>query len=554
MNKIEGIKLKKLQTLAIFVLVLVNGFVFYQIMNKVYLRLDFTEGRKYSISRPTIELVQKLENKMIINYYYERRTKEVPGLSQVIQFVDDMLQEYANGSRGLIDYKLNELSFENPNDREKIDEIEKLGVRTVTLSQRDGSEARNTLGFSGVVIEYMGNTSTIQSVFTDARFEYNLNLEIIKMIGSSSKDKVGLLVATTDKTLEKDYRYLYQFMSSEYDNLEVIYDAADISEDLTTIVIVGGEALDEFQTYKIDQFVMSGGNLVVAANGVKLNFNNQFGGPQAFPSPNPVIDMLSSYGITINKDLVGDNLSYNPVSQRGQLFVDKLRYPLWVKVVRENINRENVIVDDFSSLNFFWPSSITVSEEIKDNTQVLFTTTADSWSMTDDFRVDLDSYKYPLQMGTGKFNLGVSFEGNVASHFLNKTIPEKDGADKKPFISNGRSKIVVFSNEDFLSNDFISREEELFLALNALDWLTQDGALIAIRNKGKFSRPLNKVLNQTMFNVYKNMIIGFTTYVIPLLFIIIGIIVSIMKKKRYKLIETKFCNPESRKDGESDEK
>ncbi|OHD82412.1 MAG: hypothetical protein A2355_01115 [Spirochaetes bacterium RIFOXYB1_FULL_32_8] len=84
----------------------------------------------------------------------------------------------------------------------------------------------------------------------------------------------------------------------------------------------------------------------------------------------------------------------------------------------------------------------------------------------------------------------------------------------------------------------------MLLALNAIDWLTKDGSLISIRNKGKFSRPLNKVLNKTMFNAYKNIIIGFTTYGIPVLFIIIGIFVSVIRRKKYKLIENRFSNPE----------
>ena len=193
MKKLEGIQLKKAQNTIIFVLVLLNGFLFYGLMSKLYIRLDFTEGKKYSISKPTVNLIRSLDNKLVINYYYEKRTKEVPGLAQVIQFIDDMLQEYDANSKGMIDYKLNELSFENPNDREKIDEIEKMGIQTVALSQSDGAQAKNTLGFSGIILDYKGKSVTMPTVFSDARFEYNLDVEITKLDGSKVLKKLVFL-------------------------------------------------------------------------------------------------------------------------------------------------------------------------------------------------------------------------------------------------------------------------------------------------------------------------------------------------------------------------
>ena len=166
----------------------------------------------------------------------------------------------------------------------------------------------------------------------------------------------------------------------------------------------------------------------------------------------------------------------------------------------------------------------------------------------DNFQVDLDAFKYPTQQGTGAFNLGAIYEGEFESHFKGKTIPtSEDAQDTSSFIESGKSKLVVFSNEEFLSNDFVNREDELFVVLNTLDYLMKDGSLIKIRNKSKFSRPLNKALNQAMFTTYKNFIIAFTTFFVPILFIIMGFIVSLIRKKKYKLIEEKYNAEE--KDG-----
>lgn len=555
MSKLEGIKLKKIQSLIIFGLVIVNIFLFYMIMSKAYFRIDLTEGKKYSISKPTVELLKKLDNKLVINYYYEKRCKAVPEISQVVTYINDMLQEYENNSNNMVDYKVNELSFDNPNDKQKIDELEQQGISTVAMSQNEGAESKRTLGFSGITLSYKGQSGVIGVVFNDTKFEYTVDVEINKLIEATKekgKGKIGILISSESRTIEKDYSYLYRYITKEYSNAEVIYNPSAISEDISTIVLVGGDLLTEGDLYKLDQFLVSGGKLICAVNGVKLNYNSQGGGPQATASNNKFIDLLSSYGLTINKDLVGDNVSYNPVMQSGTFGVEKSRYPLWIKIVSENINKKNPIVGDFNSVNMFWASSINIADSVKDKTTVLFSTTKNSWNMKDEFKVDLESYKYPLQEGKEQFNLAVSFEGKITSYYKDKEVPKNEGeaAALQQTINEGNTSLVVFSNEDFLSKDFINREDELLIILNALDYLTKDGTLIEIRNKGKFTRPLNKVYNATTYNAYKNIIIGFTTYILPILLIIFAVILNLSRKKKYRLLEEKYSNPEVKKGGE----
>jgi ABC-type uncharacterized transport system involved in gliding motility auxiliary subunit len=76
MNKTEAMKLKKRESSVIFLLILVNIVLFYFLMGKVYLRVDCTQGKKYSISQPTVDLLKKVDNKLVINYYYENVVKK----------------------------------------------------------------------------------------------------------------------------------------------------------------------------------------------------------------------------------------------------------------------------------------------------------------------------------------------------------------------------------------------------------------------------------------------------------------------------------------------
>lgn len=553
MNKMESTKVKKNQSWVIFLLVVVNVVLFYFLMGKLYFRVDLTEGKKYSVSKPTVELLKKLDNKLVINYYYEKRCKEVPGISQVIQYVDDMLQEYEAHGKGMVDYRKEELSFDNQNHKEKIAEIEKLGVRTVALSQNEATESKSTLGFSGIVFNYKGKNSSIGVIFNDARFEYMVDVEITKLLGNS-KERVGLLLSSGNRTLEKDFRYLYQYVTNEYPDAEVIYSLNELSEEISTVLLVGGENLSDYEVYQLDQFMMNGGKLFWLVNGVKLNFENPYG-PPATPSSNKVIDMVASYGITVNKDLVGDNLSYNPVAQRGNLFIERMRYPLWIKVVSENINKKSLIVDDFDVVNLFWASSIQVADSLKEKVEPLLKTTKQAWSMADNFKIDVDTYKYPLQEGAQQYLLGCTYAGPLVSYFKEKEIPEPpEGVEeRKGKLSEGSGKLIVIANEDFLSNDFLNRDDELLIALNGLDWLTKDGSLIKIRNKGKFTKPLNKVNNLSLFEMYKNLIITFTTILIPVFFLFLAFSINNARKKKYLMIENDFAEIPQAKGSDSGE-
>jgi len=54
-----------------------------------------------------------------------------------------------------------------------------------------------------------------------------------------------------------------------------------------------------------------------------------------------------------------------------------------------------------------------------------------------------------------------------------------------------KGRVVVVGSTDFINDRFVSRApDNLALALNAVDWLAQDDALIAIRSKDRRPPPL----------------------------------------------------------------
>jgi ABC-2 type transport system permease protein len=552
MINLKDITKKRIQSWTVYILIILNIIAFILITGKIYFRVDATEGQKYSISKSTVDLLKKIDNTLVIEYYYSDKAKEVTQIAQIIQYIDDILQEYENNSNGKINKIVRELSYEK--DQAQIDEIQNLGIQSVPLIQRGQGESKSVLGFSGIVIRYKDKTSVIPSILNDAGFEYNLDLEIKKLIGDSD-DKVGVICATMGRTYEKDFAYVKQFVEKEYKDAQVIQSGSGIPEDIGILLILGGDSLTDYDIYQIDQFLVNGGRAFVALSGINVIIQQQYG-MFGMPSGSKLIDLLGSYGLNVHKDLVGDSDSCNEVGQ------ENISYPVWPIIKSENLNKNHMITKSFEGLFVVWPSSITVSDRIKEYSEPLFHTTKGGWDQTADFKIDPNAYAYsgaPKQ--TREFNLAYAFKGPIESYFKDKPIPKNDASanDKGPKIkdasadnalkanlrTNGKTQIVLVGSEYFITNDFLQRSDELIFMLNSLNWLQKDNSLIPIRDKGKFSKPLDKARNPIEKEKRKNFVIIVTTIIIPVLFIILAVLVIQLRNIRNRRIKEEFFDGDS---------
>lgn len=313
----------------------------------------------------------------------------------------------------------------------------------------------------------------------------------------------------------------------------------NIPSTLNVLIVLGGKGISEYDAFQIDQFILRGGKVYFCINGVDVSMSQY--GMYPTPADTKLFDILASYGVTLNKDLVGDNQSYNPIRQGFSL----TRYPLWLKIKSSNFNKDNIIVSEIERLNMLWASSITVDEKAQDKVKYLFKTTNDAWSQDRNYQVDISAYKYPVQDGGKQFIMAVSYDGPIKSYYAGRDIPVNETNEKEQFTGNkvvdGTGKFIVVGCEQFLQQNFASNDEFIFF-MNGLDWLSKDGGLIEIRNKGKFSRPLDKIKNVNQYGVTKSFIIGFSTFVVPVFFIVIGVVLFLLRKMRDKKLYEKYSN------------
>src|SRR5689334_5410764 len=84
--------------LVIFSLVALNI-----VASRLFRRLDFTRERVYTLSQPSKDLAAKLPDKLTIKAFISSDLQ--PPFSQVAQYVRDLLDEYAQASKGKLKWE-----------------------------------------------------------------------------------------------------------------------------------------------------------------------------------------------------------------------------------------------------------------------------------------------------------------------------------------------------------------------------------------------------------------------------------------------------------------
>lgn len=305
------------------------------------------------------------------------------------------------------------------------------------------------------------------------------------------------------------------------------------------LIVVGPERLSDVDVFAIDQFLMRGGTVVLAASRFRPQLQNDL---SIAENETGLEDWLGHYGVTLEPSLVLDpqNTPFPvPVTRDvGGFQVREFRllpYTHFVDV-RDGLAEGDAPTAGLGQLTLTWASPIAVDEEklgaLKATT--LVESSEASWASADRTIVpDLDrfpEYGYPIPDETGRQTLGLMLEGSFGSFFAGKDNPvlaaaaeeaaadeeaadaagEDEAAEAEPPAIGGiierspqSARLVVFGSSSFLSDEAlglaagVDRADyaaPLVLMENVVDWSLEDRALLEIRSRqGRFSRSLAAV-------------------------------------------------------------
>lgn len=487
-------------------------------------RLDLTASKAFTLSETTKKLHLELPEKVRVTYFVSGNLADRhPGPAAV----EDLLREMESSSRGKIS-----LRIVDPKD--DATEAESFGVAPQQMQIVDRSEQRVALVYSGIAIEFLDRFETIPLVISADTLEYDF-VKAVRSLVSSVTPVAGFLVGDGDKTVGVDYRTLAASVQRSGYEIREVQRGSPVDPDITLLFVLGNAAMDRYDAWFVDQYLMAGGRVFFAVKGVDIN--PEYGLQAAALPEGGLLGMLSTYGIDLGRELVLDqsNLTVPFQSQnpRGGMSIQYIRYPHWIVLDPRNANLDHPMTVRLAGLDLYWPSPIRLKPVQGVAYDELAKTSSRSWLQTKDFATgpgDTTLYALERDVTSGQYLVAVAATGRFRTAFQAGDTPFREGAEPlgQGLAVSPETRLVVVSSADFLT-ELMRMSDSTFnvsFALSAADWLGSDDDLITIRSRLDADRRLNKIQDETT----RSMLV-FLTYLvnlalIPFCVILVGLLRS----------------------------
>ena len=258
--------LKKYQTVlystggivAVFVILVLANFV----LGAVKQRIDLTEGRIYTLSEGTRDVIAKLESPVKIRFYFSQSDASVPlALKAFGRRVEDLLGEFRQVSGGkIIVEKLDPEPDSDAEDSAALDGVE---------AQVTGAGDRFYLGLS---VSQLDQKFALPALTLDR--ERLLEYDLTRAIGrttTAKKPVVGVMTPLPafgrggNPMMGMPAQEPWVFISElkrDYNVKRIDPNAEWIEDDIGVLLVIHPRGISERAQYAIDQFVMRGGKLI----------------------------------------------------------------------------------------------------------------------------------------------------------------------------------------------------------------------------------------------------------------------------------------------------
>jgi len=431
------------------------------VVQRIGLRLDLSPGSAYTLARSTRQLLRGLPDLVTIKFFASGELP--PEVAFLRRDVDDLLHDYRSAGHGKVRLVVRDPS----SDTAAIADARQLGIPPVQFNVVGQSSLNVKEGWLGIAVQYAGETKTIPFVRQADDLEYRLTSDI-RALAHPARPAIGILEVPGAGTDPSEFQPLDEELRRSYDVRPVtLSDSTPIADSIRAIVALGTpDSLTPAQLARFRAFAARGGSMLVLAGGMSIGSGPAAGGGPGFATPRRVgwNALLKPYGVTIQSDLVYDLISNEHVAMSSQFGRVLLAYPLWLRAVSTKASPVNAEVDGLLAP---WTSSLALDTALRRVVVPLFTTTR-AGGVEREFAMLEPQREYRRD----------SLATRMIAALVN---PLGGDTTKLP-----RGRLVVAGTQDIASARFFSgaAENQAFV-LNAVDWLAQDEALMAIRSKDR---------------------------------------------------------------------
>lgn len=324
------------------------------------------------------------------------------------------------------------------------------------------------------------------------------------------------------------WEQIRQALQQEYEVRTIDLSTGTVPSEVDTLVLIGPQGLDDRARFAIDQYLMRGGAVIVAAGNMTIMPDAMSGGLTALPVEDGLQEMLAHYGFTVERSLVLDPQNEPfpiPVMRQVGDFqvqeIQALDYPMFIDIRSDGMPRNNPIVSGLSAVTLNWASPVFTDPEKNAGREVtaLLRSSPQSWVQQDfNIQPNFDFHPetgFPQLDETRPYTLAVSARGVFESYFRDRPSPLEVAEQDPDLQDNGpaetaptagtigaspeTARLVVIGSMEFVDDIVLELSRalggdrylnNLRLVQNAVAWAIEDLDLLDIRARGTAARVL----------------------------------------------------------------
>lgn len=526
-------------------------------------RIDLTEEKRFSLHPATKELLENLDRPLHVDILLTG--ENLPGgMRRLQKSIEETVRTFnAYSAEKITVSYFDPLTVVDSLQEDFIYTLADYGINPTNLYVNQNSGQNAQLIFPGILVSddefetgalvLKGERGMSPDQILNSSIE-NLEFELsnaIRKLIQPEKGAIALIIGHGELSEDEGFGVV-EALDGQFEVFKVPMDQAKSVKDLSsfsTVLILGPkQTYSERELYLLDQYVMQGGNLVVAAEGVDVDVTQAGGeGTFSFPLETDLDRLLFRFGVRINKDLIQDlNFSYIPV-MGGNFGNQQQLVPLpWPYFFNAGRMTTHPITKALDQVNFRFASSLdTVKSDGVRKTPLIFGSEYERILPAPARVAFSEMQQEPKVEEFGLKNLPLAYllEGEFTSLFKNRFIPE--GFSKADFKESGKGKVVVFGDGSvFQSQLNLERTQPLILGedpfaqttfankqllQNLVQYLSDPEGIIAARTRTLQIRPLDKVKIAEQKAFWQGI-----NVVLPVLILsLIGVIILYLRKIRY---------------------
>lgn len=476
-------------------------------VNKISFRKDITEDKLYTLSEGSKSILEGLSEPVTFKFFYSKSLEGVPPqLKNYCKRVLSLLSEYVEAS--------DQMNLEII-DPEPDSEVEEIAQRYGIKGQQIAPGVNFYFGL--VVTNVSGEEVLAYFDMSRERFlEYDItrSIYLLNLVG---KPKVGILSSLEILGVEAPQPqfgmppmpnapksvppWMFTHELKKFYDLQKVETSADtIPTDLNLLIVMHPTELSEKMQYAIDQYVMSGKNIIFFVDPMYIK-DRQGGNQFQPPKPNTSLDKIfAKWGIDYSSSKVTLDPELAAQVRTGS-------HPAILRINNNNVSKEDVVTAQLSSMVMLFSGLIGLNESVTD---VVFTPLISSSkkAKTQDKMKVMYSQPDKMMSGIKEEEKQRAVSGIFSGKFKSAFDKAPTGLTT-PHIAESVEEvsILVTADMDMLEDDYCMQpiqmmgqvlgyrplnQNTVFLT-NAVEKMMGNKALISLRSRGKFQRPFDKV-------------------------------------------------------------